>query len=121
MRNGLPKIRGFFRSLLAAWLVVVNLAASEQHGQVTFGGLPVPGATVTASQGDKKITAVTDPQGAYSFPDLTNGVWTVQVEMLGFATVKGEVTIGPEAQPSAWELKILPLDQIHAEAQSAAP
>ena len=86
-----------------------------------LAALPVPGATVTATQGDKRITAVTDPQGAYSFPDLTDGVWTIQVEMLGFSTLKGEVTIGPEAQPSTWELKMLPLDQIHAEAQLAAP
>src|SRR5271156_303061 len=121
MRNGLPKIRGFFRSLLAAWLVVVNLAASEQHGVVTFGGLPVPGATVTATQGDKKITAVTDPDGAYFFPDLADGIWTIQVEMLGFSTAKGEIIAGPAGQPSTWELKMLPLDQIHAEAQLVAP
>ena len=34
---------------------------------VTFGGLPVPGATVTAAQGDRKFTAVTDPQGRVFF------------------------------------------------------
>jgi trimeric autotransporter adhesin len=121
MSNALPKIKSFLRSLVAASLVVVNLVASEQHGEVTFGGLPVPGATVTATQGEKTLTAVTDPQGAYSFPDLTDGVWTIQVEMLGFSTVKGEITVGKETQPSAWELKMLTLDQIHAEAQSAAP
>jgi trimeric autotransporter adhesin len=112
-------IRGFLRSLVAVGLVVVNLLASEQHGQVTFGGLPVPGATVTATQGEKKVAAVTDPQGAYSFPDLTDGTWLIQVEMLGFATVKDEITIGPETKPPTWELKMLPLDQIHAEAQRA--
>ena len=47
--------------LLAA---VQALAGAEHHGVVTFGGLPVPGATVTASQGEKRLTAVTDPQGA---------------------------------------------------------
>jgi len=114
-------IRGFLRSLLAAGLVVVNLLASEQHGQVTFGGLPVPGATITATQGDKKLTTVTDPQGAYSFPNLTDGVWTIQVKMLGFAPVDSEITVGPEAKPATWELKMLPLDQIHAEAQPANP
>lgn len=113
-------IRGFLRSLVAVGLVVVNLVASEQHGEVTFGGLPVPGATVTATQGEKKITAVTDPRGAYSFPDLADGVWTIQVEMLGFSTVKDDITIGPETKPATWELKMLPLDQIHAEAQRAA-
>src|SRR3984957_19801602 len=102
-------------------LMAANLAAAEQHGQVTFGGLPVPGAIVTATQSDKKITAVTDSDGAYSFPNLADGVWTIQVEMLGFSTLKGEIAIGGETQPTAWELKMLPLDQIRAEAQLAAP
>ena len=87
-------IRRLLRSLVAVGLVVFNLMASEQHGEVTFGGLPVPGATVTATQGEKKSTAVTDPQGAYSFPDLADGVWTIQMEMLGFAPVKDEITAG---------------------------
>jgi hypothetical protein len=113
-------IRRFLRSLLAVGLVAMNVFASEQHGEVTFGGLPVPGATVSATQGEKKITAVTDFQGAYSFPDLTDGVWSIQVEMLGFATVKGDVTAAPGASGAKWELKMLPLDQIHAEPQLAA-
>jgi hypothetical protein len=120
MWNGLQKIKGSLRSLIAVGLVVVNLMASEQRGEVTFGGLPVPGATVTATQGEKKFTAVTGPQGAYSFPDLADGVWAIQVEMLGFSTVKSEVTVAPAAQPAMWELKMLPLDEIHAEAQRAA-
>ena len=114
-------IRRLLRSLVAVGMVVFNLFASEQHGTVTFGGLPVPGAIVTAIQDDKKITAITDPQGAYSFPDLSDGVWTIQVEMRGFSTDKRELTIGKEAQPATWELKMLSLDQIHAQAQSAPP
>jgi trimeric autotransporter adhesin len=114
-------IRRLLRSLVAVGLVVFNLFASEQRGLVTFGGLPVPGATVTATQGDKKITALTDPQGAYSFPDLADGVWTIQVDMLGFSTLKNDITVGKETQPATWELKMLPLDQIHAVAHSAAP
>jgi hypothetical protein len=112
--------RGLLRSLVAV-LAVVNLLASEQHGQVTFGGLPVPGATVTATQDGKKFTTVTDPQGAYSFPDLADGMWNIQVDMLGFDTAKGEITAGPGATAPTWELKRLALDQIHAEAQPLAP
>src|SRR5271154_1103710 len=97
-------IRRLLRSLVAIGLVAVNLIASEQHGQVTFSGLPVPGASVTATQGDKKITAVTDPQGAYSFPDLADGIWSIQVDMLGFSTVKNDITVGKETQPATWEL-----------------
>src|ERR1700691_1844192 len=119
MWSGLPRTRA--RAVIAAGLVAMNVFASEQHGEVTFGGLPVPGATVIATQGEKKITAVTDSLGAYSFPDLSDGVWSIQVEMLGFATVKGDVTAAPGASSATWELKMLPLDQIHAEAQLAAP
>ncbi|HEX5227331.1 MAG TPA: carboxypeptidase regulatory-like domain-containing protein, partial [Bryobacteraceae bacterium] len=103
--------------LVVALVAAMSLMASEQRGVVTFGGLPVPGAVVTASQGDKKFTAITDPQGAYVFPDLPDGTWTIQVQMLGFEAAKNEVAVAPGAGASTWELKMLPLDQIHAEVQ----
>jgi len=59
--------------------------ASEYHGQVLFGGIPVPGATVTVMQGTKQFTTVTDQQGLYEFRDLADGAWKVQIEMHGFA------------------------------------
>src|ERR1700733_11433082 len=113
--------RRLLRSLVAVAMAVTNLFASEQNGAVTFGGLPVPGATVSASQGDKKFTTVTDQQGKYSFPDLADGVWAIQVEMSGFTAAKGDITAAPGATAASWELKMLPLDQIHAETQLAPP
>lgn len=113
--------RRLLRSVIAVGLTVFNLMASEQHGTVTFGGLPVPGATVTATQGAKKFTVVTNANGAYSFPDLANGTWNIQVDMLGFAPVKGEITGAPDSQPPKWELKMLPFDQIHAQAEVPIP
>lgn len=47
--------------------------ASEYHGQITFGGFPVPGATVAATQGEKKFSVVSDQGGVYSFADLPDG------------------------------------------------
>jgi len=86
-----------------------------QHvGQVTFGGVPVPGATVTAMQGDKSFVAITDLRGVYSYPDLPDGSWMVQVEMPGFATLQGD------ASTTSWELKMLPMEEIHAEVVHAA-
>jgi hypothetical protein len=102
------------RYAAVAGLAVFGLAAAEHHGQVNFNGLPVPGATVTATEGDKKFVAVTDQQGAYSFPDLADGVWTIQVEMLCFATIKQEVAVAPDAPSPVWELKVMPLEEIHA-------
>src|ERR1035437_10269743 len=103
-----------------AWLAVSGLAAAGHHGQVAFGGLPVPGATVTATAGDKKLVAVTDQQGAYSFAALADGVWTIQVEMLCFATIRQEVAVAPDAPSPVWELKVLPLEEIHTETSPAA-
>ncbi len=99
-----------------SWFVAFALAASEHCGQVKFGGLPLPGATVTASQADKKLVTITDALGMYSFPGLSDGVWTIDVEMLCFVPVKQEVTVGAESALSDFELKLLPFDQIKAEA-----
>ena len=114
----LKRIGKDFRILCAiACLTACIVAAAPEHqGQVTFGGMPLPGAMVTATQGDKKFVAIVDQQGVFSFPDLTDGTWTIQIEMTGFSTVTGQVVVGrnlPAAPP--WELKMLPLDQIKAD------
>ncbi len=109
------------RLCVFACLVASTLLASDQHGQVTFGALPVPGATVTATRGDKKSVAITDAAGMYSFPDLADGAWTIEVGMTGFSPVKQEVTVAPGAPAQKWELKLLPLDRIQAQKETAAP
>ena len=43
----------------------------------------MPGATLTATRGDDARATVTDAQGVFRFADLTDGPWTLQVEMLG--------------------------------------
>ncbi len=86
--------------------------ASEYRGQVTFGGLPLPGATVTVTQGTKKMTAVTDQGGLYTFTDLADGPGKIEIEMLCFSTITADVTISPATLPGKWELRLLPLDQI---------
>lgn len=101
--------------LVIAWLTATSMAmGSEYHGQVTFGGLPLPGATVTATQGAKKITSVTDQRGFFSFPGLTSGAWTMEVQMTGFSTIQQEVVVSSNTPPAHWELKLLPLAQIKA-------
>src|SRR5262249_8374530 len=90
--------------------------ASEYHGQVTFGGLPVPGATIKAKRVDQTLIAISDQQGSYSFPDLADGAWKIEVEMQCFSTIEQTVTIAPNMPAAAWELKLLSLDQIMAAA-----
>src|SRR5215471_6126569 len=101
--------------------MVSLLPAAERHGQVKFGGLPLPGATVTAQQGDKKMTAISDPDGNYSFADLPDGSWSIQVEMLGFAPLKQDVNLSGDAQIPDTELKMLALNEIQADVVAAAP
>jgi trimeric autotransporter adhesin len=98
---------------IGGWLTVPKFAlASEYNGVVTFGGLPVPGAKITATQGSQTIVAISDRQGSYSFADLADGAWKIEVEMQCFSTIEQTVTIAPNAPPAKWELKLLPLDQI---------
>jgi hypothetical protein len=91
-------------------LLYIVLLLTGHSGQVLFGGVPVPGATVTATQGKKQFVAITNPQGAYSFPDLTEEPYTVQIEMSGFSSIKQEVS-GATAE---FELKLLPIEKMHA-------
>jgi hypothetical protein len=112
------------RWLVAAWLPVACLLAAEHHGWVKSEGLPVPGATVTATQGDKTFVTSTDDSGAYSFRDLPDGIWTLRISMLGFNPVAREVGVTPEAPSPSWELTLETLDalrnQIATPARGAA-
>ncbi|HEV2687125.1 MAG TPA: carboxypeptidase regulatory-like domain-containing protein [Bryobacteraceae bacterium] len=107
--------------LIVAVLAVCALSAAEHHGQVNYGGLPLPGATVTAAQSDKKFIAVTDQQGTYSFPDLPDGAWTIRVEMLCFSPAQREINIAPNSPAETWELKLLPITEIRAAVMAAPP
>ena len=106
---------------LIAWLAVAGLLASEHRGQVTFSGLPMPGATVTATQADKRQVAVTDQKGVYTFKDLTDGAWKFKVEMLCFSPIEREVVVVPGAPDAIWEMKLLPFAEIQAAAGPQAP
>jgi hypothetical protein len=99
---------------LLVWLTVfAGLAAGlEYHGQVLLNGVPVPGASVTASKGSTKAAVLTDERGVYWFPDLPDGTWTVEVDMTGFASSKQSVVIGPGVQAGKFELTLKSTDQI---------
>jgi len=115
------RIAGHVRSLFLLFLFVCTLrlaAASEHRGQVLFHQLPVPGATVTATQNEKTVTTITNPQGVFTFADLDDGIWKIDVSMLGFVSQQQNLNISPTAAASTWELKLLPLDQIKARIQN---
>src|ERR1700677_495961 len=108
-----------------ALCAAVRAAGSPYRGVVTFGGLPLPGATITAThnttEGTKTATAVSDQQGAYQFDDLADGSWTIEVGMQCFETIHADVTIAPNMAAANWEMKLLPQGQIVAEAQQEKP
>jgi len=108
----------YLARVFAAALAVAALTASEHHGTVESGGVPIPGATVTASQGDKKLVTTTDDRGAYAFPDLADGIWIIEVDMLGFEKLTQQVGIAPDAPNPKWEMKLLSLSALR---QSLAP
>ena len=121
-KNFRPIINALRVSLLALAAAAV-LCASEHKGLVKLGGLPVPGASVTATQGDKRVTAVTDQEGAYSFADLADGQWTIRVEMQCFTPIQRDVAVAPDAPSPVWDMKLLPFEEIKASAPAppAAP
>lgn len=113
--------KNFIRYGAIAGFLILPLIAAEYHGVVKSGGFPLPGAAVTATQGDKKMFAASDQDGVYSFSDLPDGTWQLQVEKPGFSTAKQDVTPGGGLPGAEFELKMLALDEIEAVAAPAAP
>src|SRR5262245_3749402 len=76
-------------------IVTVIPAAAQQRGSVSgrvldAGGLVLPGATVTITEQNTGFTrdVVTAENGAYLVPNLDPGLYTVAVELSGFAGIK---------------------------------
>src|SRR6202034_2598741 len=111
------------RSVCAVAILLASLTAwaTEYHGQVFFQGMPVPGATVTVSQGTKQLATVTDEQGLYEFPDLADGSWKIEIQIRGFSTLKANVTIAPDVPQGHWELQLLDLAEMQDESKSVKP
>src|SRR5665213_308316 len=112
-------VKGLLLGIVFALVASASAWATEFHGQVTFGGLPVPGAqaAVTATQGDKTVTAITNDQGLFTFPDLADGAWSISISMTGFAPIKEPITVAANSPIPVFELKIETLEQIRAEAK----
>jgi hypothetical protein len=106
--------------LVAALMAAAGLDASEYQGTVQSAGLPVPGASVTATRNDKSVSTTTDERGAFRFADLADGVWKVEVRMLGFAPLVEEVGVAPVTPSPAWELKLLSEPELQASLRRAA-
>jgi hypothetical protein len=98
-------------------LAAQTLWAAEYHGRVRYGSVPVPGATVTLTQGSTELSTLTDSQGLYEFPKIAEGSWKISIELRGFAPLSGTVTIGAANEQSEWTLQMLDLKQLLSMAQ----
>jgi hypothetical protein len=103
---------GALAILIVVWLAWTTSAQGVAHtGQVIFGKLPLPGASVTATSDGKEIVTTSEADGTYRFTDLAEGAWTVRVEMLGFGPVFRELAL-PSPEPVIFEMTLLPFDEI---------
>ena len=78
-----------------------SLQAAQYSGSVRAADQPIPGAMVTAKQGDAKVIAYTDENGRYTM-ELASGTWDISVEMLEFTTSNGKVTIADSPARQEW-------------------
>ncbi len=109
------RIRTYFVRAFAASLTLAALYAFPIKGVVKSGSLPIPGATITAVQGDKKFVTTTDENGSYTFADIPEeGVCTVTVEMLGFAKASKDIGVAPDAPGAEWDLNVLGASDLKA-------
>jgi len=102
---------------MRSWLAVIGLLLARavlaqpgelrHEGVVRSAGLPVPGAVVTAVQGDRRVTTVTDEDGRYSLAGLAPGMWKLEVELTGFRRAERTIQL-PGAGPLEWNLEIEP-------------
>ncbi len=80
-----------FTLVLFIFLCAACEGLFAQSGFVKSGDQAIPGATITAKQGDQAFTTVTDQDGHYAFPPLGTGTWTITIDMFGFDSLKKDV------------------------------
>jgi hypothetical protein len=105
--------------VLVTLIYPVLARASEHHGEITFAGLPVPGVTVTLTQGAQTLSTVSDQGGLYAFAGLADGSWKIEIELQGFSTLRADVTVTSNAPAAKWVLTLLSPEQMLAHAHSA--
>ena len=118
---------GVLRVVLLFAVLTVSAAAQavpavHVTGAVRSAGLPIPGATVTATQSGRKITTTTDDAGRYEL-DLPRGTWNVEANMVAFTPVRREVVVGdaPVSADYALEVRAAQTQQQSARGPGGGP
>jgi len=79
------------------------------QGVVKSGNMPIPGATVTASNtlSGQKVTTWTNVAGQYSLQVPASGRYVVKAQMAAFATITGETIINATTPAQRVDLEIV--------------
>ncbi len=93
---------------LCLYVFLLGGGAFAQSGFVKAGDQPIPGATLTVTQGDQNFSTISDADGHYAFPPLAAGTWTVSVEMFGFETLKKDVDYATAPGAVNFDLQLKP-------------
>ena len=102
------------RVLIAIMLSLPNILFSgpvdeterkDQTGVVKSANQPIPGATVSATQGATLVVTTTDQNGIYSI-QLGPGQWLVEVTMVGFQPAKKALTVSNASQKLDFTLQL---------------
>jgi len=98
---------GEFLACLGMFGACSAAETADVRGRVTFGGIPVPGVTVTATQGSVVQSVITDSAGFFQFSNLSDGVWIVETNMQLFASQRREIVL-PTTGSVEFELPLAP-------------
>src|SRR5437763_3367533 len=117
------------RLSLVVLLLTGSLAAQQsppapglkQTGVVRALGRPIPGASITAIQGDRKVVTTTDEAGRYELDGLTPGDVIIQVDMMAFAPVSRDWLASDVAPPLDFNLDLQGLTVAAAKPTVDAP
>jgi hypothetical protein len=100
-------------------IVLVVLAVAGISGQATgdgeivgritdIQGGVIPGARVSITRGDERWQTITDAEGRFALRSLGLGTYNVTVELPGFFTRSGTVTLSPTVRRAhiGWRLEV---------------
>jgi hypothetical protein len=107
------------RSLLSLLLLALQLPAEDLRGLVQFAGQPLPGATVKAQRGTQLIVSRSQEDGSFRLEGLSPGEWKIEISKQLFAAQTRMLTIPAAATLEAWNIELLPVDQLQTLSQAA--
>ena len=94
----------------------VPAPAGSIHGLVKSGNMPLPGATVTATNTltGQKVTTWTDVDGTYFVQVPSNGRYVIRTQMAAFAPATQEVLINATSKDQKADLEPILLSRVPA-------